>query len=131
MNQLLTLRNPRFAVPPPICNAVLEFEVTFENLGDTEAVVGLRGNEWFVTDESGNQLGPLMYWHGTQSTRPGDCDKFPPLPSLEKSALAAHEKMTISIQVRGKLPETLNKVKFEATKAGRIVGARWEIPVPR
>jgi hypothetical protein len=123
--QVMTLQNPHFA--GTTCGAILEFEVVFENTDAREVVVSLRGQEWKVTDEH-NQPYEAFFW---QDTKPTDCNLIAPLATLDKPALAAHEKYQVGLQVRGKLADNVNRFQFIVTKAGRITDAKWEITVPR
>lgn len=121
----MILQKPRFA--GTTCGAILEFDVVFENTATSEVVVSLRGQDWSIVDDRA-QVYEMFFWQGT---KPNDCNSFAPLTSLEKTALAAREKYQIGIQVRGKLADDAYKFLFIVNKAGRITGAKWEIPIPR
>ena len=123
--QVMTLQNPKFA--GTTCGAILEFEMIFENTDTREVVVSLRGQDWGIIDER-VQAYVMFFWQGT---KPADCNGFVPPTSLEKNTLAAREKYQVGLQVRGKLADGVKQFQFIVNKAGRIVNAKWEIPVPR
>ncbi len=126
-SQVMTLQNQKFAVND--CGAILEFDVIFHNTsaGAEGVVVLLNGHDLNVADDK-DQPYPAFYWQGA---KPTDCSAYTPLTSLTKNALAPNEKFQLTVQVRGTLTDAITKFQFAANKAGRITGAKWEIPVSK
>lgn len=126
--QVITLQTPKFSVSG--CGALFEFDMIFENTAATEFVVQFRGSDLSITNNQ-NEPYDMVYW---LNTKPTDCAQFQQMNTLNKNALDAREKYKVSFQVReagNKTLEGVEKFYFHVTKAGRITGAKWEIPVPR
>lgn len=106
---------------------MIEFPFTLQNNDTTDVGLSLNGSAFVFTDDQ-TQGYELYYVNGTS---PDACDKYTKLVDYHLNALGAQKNVELSIQARGQLPAQVKSFHLLVTKAGRIEGAQWNLPVPR